>query len=547
MRLFKAFALAVVATILVYAWVSKPAPVRAQNATPQMTVTSNTAFAVTAPVSSFPTVNTLISQNPIEDGDDDPDQPWWLGLSGPRAGTNGQIDASTQSRYLDADVVAGNMTGFAGLAINAAGGGNVTPPDTVGAVGNGQYVQMVNLAFAVFDKNTGAILAGPTLNKNLWSSFPAGTACHDLNSGDPIVNYDKLANRWVLSQFAISNPIGAECIAVSQTADATGAYNIYEFDYGQFMDYPKVGVWPDAYYTSYNIFAWPTGPFTGPKLCALQRSNMLAGLPASQVCFQLTTSNFAVQPVEFDGTTLPPAGAPGMYLTQDSNFSPSTILSLFKFHVDFGTPTNSTLTSQDLTVPTYSDPCLGFSRGACIPQPSTTRLVESLNVHIMHAVRYRNTGGRERIVAAHTVQPASGPVAAIRWYEIRNVTSVSPQVFQASTFSPDGSSRWMPSIAMDKMGNIALGYSVSDATSTFPSIRYTGRMVNELRNYMEVESNVFTGTGSETGVSRWGDYSAMTVDPADDCTFYYANEYIPVTNAGFWATRIGHSKFPNCQ
>lgn len=433
---------------------------------------------------------------------------------------------------------------FAGLSINAAGGGNVTPPDTEGAVGATQYVQWINLAFAIYNKTTGALQAGPFLGNTLWAGF--GGDCQNLNSGDPVVAYDKIANRWVFTQFAINTTTsqGSECVAVSTTSDATGPYFRYQFAYGQFVDYPKIGVWPDAYYATYNVFSFASGnAYLGPKVCALQRSAMLVGIPAVQICFQLGTNFFSILPADMDGTIPPAAGTPEMLMSQDSNFSPSNILNFFRFHADFVVPANSTLTSQTITVAPYADPCLGFTRGACIPQPGTATRLESLNVHLMHRLVWRMAGGREELLANHTI--VAGSSSGIRWYEIRT-PSTTPTVFQQGTFAPDASWRWMGSIAMDKMGNIMLGYSVSDATVTFPAVRFTGRLRTELRNVMETEATIQAGGGSATSASRWGDYSAMTVDPVDDCTFYYTNEYFPNTGPGFWATKIASAKFPNC-
>ena len=434
-----------------------------------------------------------------------------------------------------------------GLSVGAAGGPIVAPPDTEGAVGLTQYVQWINLAFAIYDKTTGLIQAGPFLGNTLWAGF--GGDCQNLNSGDPVVAYDKMANQWIFTQFAINSVLqtSSQCIAVSTGPDARGPYYRYQFNYGAntFIDYPKIGVWPDAYYATYNVFNFTPGSFTGVGICALQRSQMLAGLPASQVCFGIGTNYYSVLPADMDGTIAPPPGTRELLLSQDSNFSPSSILNLFKFHVDFVTPFNSTLTVQPLTVAPYSDPCLGFSRGACIPQPGTSTLLESLNVHLMHRLPWRMAGGREELLANHTV--VAGSSTGIRWYEIRN-PSTTPQVFQQGTFAPDSSYRWMGSIAMDKIGNIAVGYSVSDATSTFPAVRFTGRLRTELRNLMETEATIQPGIGSQTSnLQRWGDYSAMTVDPSDDCTFWYTNEYIPFNGAFNWTTRIASFKFPNCQ
>ena len=501
----------------------------------ELEVSSAVQFDVSPPLATLATMNNggtgggvggLMPTLPLDDGD--------------------VTDPVLQNNQLIlGDVRAPIGLNFPGLAINAAGGGNVTPPDTEGAVGATQYVQWINLAFAIYDKTTGALQAGPFLGNTLWAGF--GGDCQNLNSGDPVVAYDKIANRWVMTQFAINSATstGSECVAISTTADATGSYFRYQFSYNVFNDYPKLGVWPDAYYVTYNAFSFATGnPYVGPKLCALQRSAMLNGQPAIQVCFNLSTSFFSILPADMDGTVQPASGAPELLMSQDSNVSPSSILNLFKFHVDFVNTANSTLTLQTLTVAPYSDPCLGFTRGACIPQPGTANRLESLNVHLMHRLVWRMASGREELLANHTI--VAGSSTGIRWYEIRN-PSTSPQVFQQGTFAPDASFRWMGSVAMDKMGNILLGYSVSDATATFPSIRFTGRLRSELRNIMETEATILAGTGSATGAHRWGDYSAMTLDPSDDCTFFYTNEDIPVTGPGFWATQIASAKFPNCQ
>src|SRR5437870_103891 len=230
---------------------------------------------------------------------------------------------------------------IAGLAFEGLGNKtlgfivNGAPPDTNVAVGLTQYVQWVNTSFAVFDKSTGSLLAGPTLGNTLWTGFGGG--CETNNDGDPIVAFDKLANRWVFSQFSVTGgPPFLQCVAVSTTSDATGSYNRYSFQYSNFDDYPKMGVRPDAYYVTFNMFD-SANQFLGSDVCAYDRHAMLIGHAATQVCFQQGNSIGGLLPSDLDGTTPPPAGSPNYMISFGSNS-----LELFKFHVDFITPANST-------------------------------------------------------------------------------------------------------------------------------------------------------------------------------------------------------------
>ncbi len=424
---------------------------------------------------------------------------------------------------------------FEGLG-NGQYGFSVTgaPPDTEGTVGATQYVQWVNTSFAIFNKSTGALIAGPTAGNTLWSGFGGG--CQTNNDGDPIVLYDKIANRWIFSQFSVSTTPYLQCIAVSTTADATGTYNRYSFQYSNFDDYPKMGVWADAYYETFNMFAGGT-TFVGADACAYDRSAMLAGTAATQVCFQQGTSVGGLLPADLDGTTTPPSGSPEYMLYYGTNN-----LNLYKFHVDFTTPSNSTFTGPTvISVASFSPLCGG---GTCVPQPSTTQQLDSLADRLMYRLAYRNFGTHESLVVNHSVVAGSG--GGVRWYEIQN-PSGTPTVAQQSTFAPDSNYRWMGSIAMDHVGDMALGYSVSNGSSVFPSVAYTGRVPTDPASTMEAEVNLVSGTGSQTGsLSRWGDYSAMQVDPVDDCTFWFTEEYMKTTGSFNWNTRIASFKFPGC-
>lgn len=437
-----------------------------------------------------------------------------------------------------------NGLNFAGVGQGDYGfSDQYAPPDTNGAVGATQYVQWVNTYFAVFDKTTGAIAAGfPKPGNSVWAGFGGG--CQTNNDGDPIVQYDKLANRWVLTQFSVSTTPYLQCVAVSTTSDATGTYNRYAFSYGntQFNDYPKLGVWPDGYYISYNIFN-NAQTFAGSKVCAFDRAKMLLGQAATQQCFQLSTSYGGLLPSDLDGTTAPPAGSPNFFMNFGSNR-----LNLWKFHVDFANSANTTFTGPtSIVVAAFNAACSGG--GTCIPQPSTSNKLDSLADRLMYRLAYRNRGGVESLAVNHSVTVGNKRtgITSVRWYEVRNPNG-TPTVYQQGTLgTSDNIHRWMGSIAMDKQGNIALGYSASSG-SVFPSIRYTGRLVTDALGTMQTENIIQAGGGSQTGnLHRWGDYSAMTVDPVDDCTFWFTTEYLKASGSFNWSTRIASFKFPGCQ
>jgi hypothetical protein len=423
------------------------------------------------------------------------------------------------------------------------------PPDTNGAAGATQYVQWVNSTFTAFDKTTGAIVSGPWAGNALWAGFGGG--CQDNNDGDPIAQYDKRADRWVMTQFSVTAPFPYEqCVAVSNTSDfVTTTWNRYSFPFTKFPDYPKLAVWPDAYYMSFNMFAGNT--FAGTDACAFDRSAMLTGAAATALCFQQSNSVDSLLPSDLDGgtaasgsTLLPPAGSPNFFMNFGSNS-----LNLWKFHVDFGTPANSTFTGPaSISVASFSAACGGG--GTCIPQFGTTTLLDSLADRLMYRLAYRNFGTHESLVVTHSVT-GSG-TAAPRWYEVRDPNG-TPIIYQQSSYAPNTSYRWMSSIAMDKSGNMAIGYSVS-STSMRPAIRYTGRLSTDSLSTMRAEATIIAGTGSQTGTCspsssgpcRWGDYSAMSVDPVDDCTFWYTNEYLKTSGSFNWSTRIASFKFPGC-
>jgi hypothetical protein len=427
---------------------------------------------------------------------------------------------------------------FEGLGQNEYGfTPNSAPPDTNASVGSTQMVEWVNESFAIFNKSTGALVSGPITGNTLWSGFGGG--CQTNNDGDPIVHFDRIAQRWVFTQFSVSTTPYLQCVAVSTTADATGTYNRYSFQMPNFPDYPKLGVWPDAYYMTFNMFSGNS--FVGGRACALNSAAMQAGTAATAVCFQLSSSFGGLLPADLDGATAPPAGSNEFFL----NFGTNS-LNLWKFHVDFTNTNNSTFTGPtNLAVATFSEACGG---GACIQQAGTSQKLDSLGDRLMYRLAYRNFGTYQTMVAAHSVKVGTSrknPYTGVRWYEIRSPGG-TPAIYQQSTYSPDATFRWMPSIAMDKAGDIALGYSAS-SSAIHPAVRYTGRVPSDPLGTLGTENSIIEGTGSQTrSLNRWGDYSSMALDPSDDCTFWYANEYIASNGTFNWHTRLASFKFPTC-
>ena len=411
------------------------------------------------------------------------------------------------------------------------------PPDTNGEVGLDQYVQIVNEGFQVFDKTTGASIFGPVAISSIWTGF--GGLCEFNGFGDPVVVYDQLANRWLITQFAGAGfPITDQCIAVSTSPDAAGSYARYGFHMtDDFYDYPKFGVWPDAYYASANIFNASGTAFLGPQAYAFDRDAMLAGDPATFIAAPMGAStDDSYMPADLDGLVPPPAGAPNPYVS----IGVQPTWPVHRFHVDFDNPGASTFDLVGTLTPAPFT--VLFSN---VPQLGTGDTLDSLADRGMFRNAYRNFGDHEALTGNITV--SSGGVAGIRWFEVNNATSGTPAFTQQGTYQPDSTWRWMGSVAMDNDSDLALGFSASDAT-IHPQVRYAGRLAGDPPGTLgQGEAHLFDGAGSQTDtVSRWGDYSDMTVDPIDDCTFWYTQEYYQTTSSFNWRTRIGNFRFPEC-
>lgn len=469
-----------------------------------------------------------------------------------------------------------NFPGIRNQDNQAVFGGAFLPPDTVGDVGPNHYVQAVNLLFKVFDKS-GAALLGPLPISALFSAL--GGPCSTADDGDPIVLYDPLADRWLISQFVDLTP-SHQCVAISRTGDPTGAYTLYDFvmPNNKFNDYPKFGVWPDGYYMTDNQF---TNFYEGVGVFAFDRAKMLAGDPAAgYIYFDLEALDpdlFGMLPSDVDGLTPPAPGTPNYFvgLTAGEFGDPEgDALRIFEFHADFANPGASTFLERPesaLAVAAF-DPTLNESNGSinfCGPstsfttrddidqpsQPNDCARLDAISNRLMFRLQYRRFAGHESLVTTHTVDVNSTPIgsttghrAGIRYYELRRtVPGGSFAVQTQGSFSPDTNHRWMGSAALDNAGDLAVGYSVSSAT-TQPAIRYAGRLAGDPGSTLaQGEATLQAGVGSQTSTSsRWGDYSALSVDPADECTFWYTNEYYPATSSALWATRVGSFKFASC-
>ncbi|HKF41997.1 MAG TPA: carboxypeptidase-like regulatory domain-containing protein, partial [Thermoanaerobaculia bacterium] len=445
-------------------------------------------------------------------------------------------------------------TSFNGLDFENWGDGH--PPDTNGDVGPTYYIQTVNTSVGIFDKGTGALVTAFTFD-TLMSQGAFGNLCDTDNFGDPYVLYDSFEDRWIVTDFAfkvdsfgnIANPPGSfQCFAVSMSGDPIGGgWNFYSINTaGGTGDYPKFGIWPDGLYMSANMFDYPaTGPFLNVRAYAFNKAQMYAGAASPQVVsFDLPAAEFTVLPANARlqaGT--PPAGRPNLYAVV-WNFTNAE--SVYKFHVDWNAISTSTLTGPDISIapadwadPPNTVPSLGGNN------------LDTLAVRTMAQNQYTNLGGAESLWTSHTVQGSSASQAAVRFYQV-NVTggTVAANTTQAFTHNPDGSmNRFLPSVAVDRAGNMVIGYSTSNS-STKPAIQYAGRLAGDPVNSLpQTEQLLRQGLGTQTGscsgtCTRWGDYSAAALDP-DGCTLWLTNEYYDKDGLS-WLTRIGAFQYPSC-
>src|SRR5438552_4374931 len=500
---------------------------------------------------------------------------------GPRAHSRGYKSGDAALQALTAAVaIPSPLANFEGLSnqdnLNIFGF-RVNPPDPNGEIGPNNYVEMINLVFAVYDR-AGNLEAGPIDTGSLWADF-AIPDCTD-PSGDPVVLYDQLEDRWLLSQFTTSglnDPTKPfwNCVAVSTSGDPAGTYYRYAFETTSdgifyFPDYPKYGLWRNSYILTTREFG-PTVEY-GIGVYALERDKMLEGDPnARAVKFFLDGNAPGMLPLVGDG--LLPPDIDGR--TKPANDSPAPIIGTQDDDADYGAtfdalniwelsvkwksnPTASINLKTQLPVAPFDSifPCAPTSRD-CLPQPGITDPTQYLDIlsyrqRPTFRLSYRNFRTYESLVPNQSVEARPG-VAGARWYEIRR-SGGSYSVYQQGTYAPnDGVHRWMGSIAQDKNGNMALGYSVVNGVDVYPGIRYTGRLAGDPLGQMTLgEGVIINGSGVQTNTnSRWGDYTDITVDPTDDCTFWYVNEYYtlagPHSSLTSSQTRVGTFKLPGCQ
>lgn len=430
------------------------------------------------------------------------------------------------------------------LSYQAQGFSGVNPPDTVGDVGPVHFIQAINDAsgttYVVYDKTDGSIVAGPFLLSALGLG---GAGSCNSGSGDPIVLYDHLAQRWMLSEFASSG--NTLCIYVSQTSDpVTGGWYNYQFSTPNFPDYPKYGVWPDAYYVTSNE--------NSPTYYALEREKMLTGDSAGMQRFTLSPlGGFSFQcltPCDLDGAA-PPAGAPNYAMRhkddeahEGSPNGSEDYIEIYEFHVDWDNEANSTVTGPlELPVTEFDSNLNGLTAYEAIPQQGSAVLLDPLREVVMWRLQYRNFGTHEAMIGCFVTDVDGTDHAGKRWFELRKTTG-NWSVYQEGTYAPDAHGRWMGSIAMDGSGNIALGYNTS-SSSMYPGLRYVGRLASDPLGTMPQAETTLVSGSAPNGSNRYGDYSAMVVDPVDDCTFWFTSQYNPASQ---WSTWIASFTFDAC-
>ncbi|TQV82929.1 pre-peptidase C-terminal domain-containing protein [Aliikangiella coralliicola] len=457
--------------------------------------------------------------------------------------------ANKNDKLMAKQVIASQLPAVEARALEQNFEGNgftgVNPPDPTGDVGLNYYIQSINgnsgSIFSVYNKSNGSLVSGPTNMETLGSGSCASGA------GDPIVLFDDMAQRWLLSEFSSSG--NYLCVYISKTSDpVSGGWYAYAFQSPTFPDYPKYGVGVDAYYVGTNE--------SSPTVYALNRTAMLSGASANFV--RLTAPNLAgfgfqmLQPVDHDGTTAMPNGTPGYFLrhrddevhNSSSNNPSQDYIELWQFNADFNTTSNSSFTKVlDIPVAEFDSSLCGLTSFSCFPQSGSSSNLDPLREVVMFRAQYRNFGSYETIVGNYVTDVNGNDRGGIRWFELRRSGGGAWGLHQEGTYSPDSKNRWMGSIGMDKDGNIALAYSWG-SSSDFAGLRYTGRLANDASGTMTQAEAVLVNGTSGVSSNRYGDYSHLALDPADGCTFWYTGEY--GKSGGQWSTYISSFKFNSC-
>ena len=412
------------------------------------------------------------------------------------------------------------------------------PPDTNGSVNDNYYFQVVNSTYAIYNKSDGSLAAGPSNLNSIFNSSLPGAGCND---GDPIVLWDEHANKWLFAEFSLCGSNDYMLIAVSQTADPTGSWWSWSFDVADTPDYMKFGIWRDGYYMATNTSG-------GNDVYAFDRNTMITGgsnptmLGFDNPNRPSTFDGFhCILPLDNDGAWAA-SGTPGQFITIADNdqSNPNDALYIYELDADWNTPSNSTFSrTQTLNVNSFAGNFTGDWNN--IPQKGTSQKLDGLSTILMYRAQYRNFSGDQRIVISHAIAEASDE-AALRWYELQN-TGSGWSIRQQNTYNPDNISRWNMSIAMNGSKEIGIGYSVSNV-SMYPGIRYIGQSSSAnaaANNTLDIaETVIWNGTNSQSSYNRWGDYSNISVDPSDDKTFWYTNEYMGSSTHG---TRIASFQF----
>ena len=475
------------------------------------------------------------------------------------------------------------ITSFDGINKTNSGCGCL-PPDTEGDVSEDYYFQWVNTSWALYDKGTGAVIpngaSNYTAGKSFWSGF--GGLCESHNDGDPVVLWDQFAHRWVATQFVVppntgSNAGSAQCYAISTSSDALGTYYRYEFDSTYFGDYPKTGVWvdqggsQDAYTLTTHEFDEANGEaFVGAAYAVLQRDAMLEGRPASQVSMVRFSGidAYGVEPVHLVGTEVAAAGSCPVFVHFDSNTSDYLFWDMC---VNWNIPSSTTLSASPSRLAPNSPYVYDYYE---VNQGGTSAVLDSFGTHIMYHATARAfpSGAPERLSLAinHTIlsNPATAQ-GAVRWVHfglnpqsdrifgdnydntllpdapLPYAAAMTKTILDQGVYNPDANTRWLPAVSIDQNDNLGIGYSVAGGVN--PEVATNGRTYNDPAGTLEDEQICVAGAGHQTSTSdRWGDYSNMTIDPSDQCTFWFTNEYYAATSSSTWSTRVCSFKFPNC-
>jgi hypothetical protein len=544
----------------------------------------------------------------------------FIGPNGPTAGDIEQRAQGTRPAAVLVESFDGLGFGFDGPQGPSRSG---NPSDNSLAVGPDHIVQIVNSRTAIFTRKgkkfdaTGRVLYGATPTNNVFQGF--GGNCEARSSGDAVVRYDQLADRWLilmplfsrgpyradqksgtrpddpvaLSVIGVAGQPGAAhvleqpprapdppaavpgaarpprtqnaqrpaseppaqqgqysmCYAVSTTPDPMGAWYRYEFLRPYFPDYPRPAVWPDGYYipTSTSDNRISPSVATQKHACVADRVRMLKGEPATEQCVIIEDVNF-LNNADLDGKKLPPKGAPNPMLAaggrQLDGMLSDSVINLWNFHVDWADPSKTKVTGpQRIAVAPYHYMC-GGQLTNCVPQPGTERRLDSQGDKLMARVVYRRIGNQESVVAVHSIDASTG-AGAVRWYEVRLGKDRSASLFQQGTFAPDSMHRWLGSPAIDRRGNIGIGYTYGGATA-YPGQRFAGRLAKDPPGTLTMREAVLVdGEASQTSTLRWEDYTQTAIDPRDDCTIWYVGDYLR-NGATSYSTRIGAFRMPGC-